>query len=190
MKTDNTANVGKHAFEIAGLGLAPFKFVGASENFITYPDGTTKAAGTCDYCGTGIRLECRIVSADHKESVVGCNCIEKVGDTGVLKAYKQSPEFRAHKRKLTQLKDAIVQVEINALLAELSPHFAAQPHPYGYTDRSTKLPLTYLDFVKFGMGMSGIAGRKTWVKFLRTKVCGLDAKAASEADKNLSDSAK
>jgi hypothetical protein len=190
MKTDNAANVGKHAFEIAGLGLAPFKFVGASENFITYPDGTTKAAGTCDYCGTGIRLECRIVSSDKKQSVVGCNCIEKVGDTGILKAYKQSPEFRAHKRKLTQLKDAIVQVEINALLAELSPHFASRPHPYGYVNRSTKVPLTYLDYVKFGMGMSGIAGRKTWVKFLRNAASNLDAKVASETEKNLSDSSK
>ena len=175
MKTDNAPQVGKHAFEIAGLGLAPFKFIGASENSITYPDGTTKAAGTCDYCGTGIRLECRIVSADKKQSVVGCNCVEKVGDTGILKAYKSSPEFRAHKRKLAQLKDAAVRKEIDLLLAECAPHFSAQPHPYGYINRSTKEPLTYLDYVKFGMGMSGMAGRKTWVKFLREKISGINS---------------
>ena len=50
-KTDNAANVGKHKFELAGLGMAPFRFIGASENAITYPDGTTKAVGSCDYCG-------------------------------------------------------------------------------------------------------------------------------------------
>lgn len=180
MKTDNASDVGKHAFEIAGLGLAPFKFVGASENFITYPDGTTKAAGTCDYCGTGIRLECRIVSSDRKESVVGCNCVEKVGDTGILKAYKSSPEFRAHKRKLAQLKDAIVQKEIDALMVELSQYFAVLPHPYGYVDRATKVPLTYLDYVKYGIHQCGAAGRKTYIKFLRNKV----------VEKNLLESAK
>ena len=78
MKTDNLENVGKHKFELAGLGLAPFRFIGANEKRITYPDGSSKAGSSCDYCATGIALECWVESADGKRFKVGCNCIEKV----------------------------------------------------------------------------------------------------------------
>lgn len=133
MKTENEAHVGKHAFEVAGLGLAPFRFVGASENVITYPDGTQQAGGTCDYCGTGIRLECHILSADGKESKVGCNCIEKVGDNGLLKAYKNSPEFRCRQRELRAkreaAKEATAATELEPMKADFVARAATLPHP-------------------------------------------------------------
>jgi hypothetical protein len=167
MKTENASEVGKHAFELAGLGLAPFRFTGASDNVITYPDGTTKAGGSCDYCGTGIRLECHIVSADGKRSKVGCNCIDKVGDSGLLKAYKSSPQFRTHQRNLRFKKDLANHVEIARLIESLSPMLAAQPHPYGFTDRTTGTPMTKLDYVKYSIDKCGMAGRASWLKTLR-----------------------
>ena len=67
-----------HPFEKAGLGKAPFHFVGLTENFIVHPDGSTQAAGCCDYCHTGIRNEYHIRSTDGNEFVVGCDCVEKL----------------------------------------------------------------------------------------------------------------
>jgi hypothetical protein len=133
MKTENEAHVGKHAFEVAGLGLAPFRFVGASENVITYPDGTQQAGGTCDYCYTGIRLECHVLSADGKKFKVGCNCIEKVGDKGLLRAYKNSPEFRLRQRELRAKREAAKEATAAAELELVRPAFVERavnfPHP-------------------------------------------------------------
>lgn len=69
-----------HSFEQAGLGKAPFRCVGVTENVWTSGCGTiTKAGGTCDYCGTGIRYEYHIKSSDNKCFVVGCDCVAKTG---------------------------------------------------------------------------------------------------------------
>lgn len=168
MKTENLTLVGKHAFEVAGLGLAPFRFVGASENVITYPDGTQKAGGSCDYCGTGIRTECHVRSSDGKQFKVGCNCIEKVGDTGLLKAYKTSPEYRAKQRQIRAEKDRAISTELQRLIAERSETLRAMAHPYFYSDRKTGLPLTRLDYIQFILGCSGASGRKSLLKSLKT----------------------
>ena len=173
MKTDTTANIGKHAFEVAGLGLAPFRFIGASENVITFPDGTQKAGGSCDYCGTGIRTECVIMSADGKQSKVGCNCIEKVGDTGIMKAYKSSREYRDKQRQIRNKKAAAIFQELTALIQANSDLFSSQPHPYGFTDRKTGVPLTYLDSVNWMMNASGNKGRAGLLTSLKTRlICG------------------
>lgn len=175
MKTDTVANVGKHAFEVAGLGAAPFRFVGMSENYITYPDGTTQAGGCCDYCFTGIRYECHCVSSDGKRFKVGCDCIAKVGDEGLLKAYKNSPELRAHKRALAAAKDARVKLEISSLLAQHSEAFAAQPHSRGFVDRSTGKPMTRLDEINWCFDHCGASGRARNLKWLKRLVSELEA---------------
>jgi len=78
-----------HAFEAAGLGKAPFQFVGAYElrGPITYTDPKTgvevqvgspgQPMGTCAYCGTGIAYCCTIQSADGRTFVVGTDCVER-----------------------------------------------------------------------------------------------------------------
>lgn len=182
MKTENAANVGKHCFEVAGLGLAPFRFVGMSENVITYPDGTSQAGGSCNYCGTGIRYECVIVSRDGKRSVVGCDCIAKVGDAGLLKAYKTSPEFRAHKRKLAYAKAERVRLELIALIDANRALLATLPHPYGFTDRKTGAPLTRLDSVQWLFDHSGASGRESLLRGLKRTLAELaQAKGANVA---------
>jgi hypothetical protein len=166
-KTDNASEVGKHKFEVAGLGLAPFRFVGMSENYITYPDGTGKAGGTCDYCGNGIRFECVVLSRDGKRFKVGSDCIAKVGDEGILRAYKNSPEVRAHKRKLAAAKDAKVSAELVALLAAKEAEYRALPHPYGFINRETGAPLSKWDYVQFSLKGCGASGRAAWLKTLK-----------------------
>ncbi len=167
MKTENTNQVGKHAFEVSGLGLAPFRFVGMSENAVSYPDGTSKAGGSCDYCGTGIRFECHIVSSDNVSSKVGCECIRKVGDAGLLQAYKASPEFRAHQRALRWEKAKSVTAELTALLESRRALLESQPHPRGFADRQTGKPLTAWDDVQWYFSRCGAAGRARWLKQLK-----------------------
>lgn len=68
-----------HAFERAGLGLAPFRYVGMHEKvYVAYTGAPVQPAGTCEYCGNGIRYCCQIRSADGKEFVVGTDCVWKV----------------------------------------------------------------------------------------------------------------
>lgn len=170
MKTEIASEVGKHAFELAGLGLAPFRFVGMSENVICYPDGSQQAGGTCDYCSTGIRFECRVASADGKSFKVGCNCIAKVGDLGLMKAYKSSPEFRAHQRQLRHAKAVSVTAELKVICAQHEAEFKAQVHPYGFIDRKTGVAMTYWDYLEYSLWRScGDAGRASWLKTLRKR---------------------
>lgn len=151
MKTDNPEHVGKHAFELAGLGKAPFQFVGFSENVIKYPDGSTKAGGTCQYCFTGIRFECRIKSADGKTFVVGSDCVNKADDSGLLKAFKQSPSYRKHLRDLRHAREKVRREEFNSLLEANKGALSMVPHRKGFTDRQTGTPLTaYDDFAWWG----------------------------------------
>jgi hypothetical protein len=70
-----------HPFEKSGLGKAPFSCTHVTENVFALPDGTTKAGGCCDYCGTGIRWEFWIKGsvAGAKQFKVGCDCVAKTG---------------------------------------------------------------------------------------------------------------
>lgn len=70
-----------HPFEKTGLGKAPFSCTHVTENVFTLPDGTSKAGGCCDYCGTGIRWEFWIKGsvAGAKQFKVGCDCVAKTG---------------------------------------------------------------------------------------------------------------
>jgi hypothetical protein len=70
-----------HPFEKAGFGKAPFSCTHVSENVFTLPDGTSKAGGCCDYCGTGIRWEFWIKSSTvgERQRKVGCDCVAKTG---------------------------------------------------------------------------------------------------------------
>ncbi len=117
-KTDNQAIIGKHVFEAAGCGVAPFRVVGCREEFITYPDGTTQASGCCSYCGTGIRNVFIIRDANGREFKVGSDCVEKTGDAGLIKGYKTSPEYRAIQQAKRRAKGERDRAAYQALLAE------------------------------------------------------------------------
>lgn len=68
-----------HPFESAGLGLAPFRFLGMTENVIRHADGHCQPGGHCHYCYTGIKYECNIGSSDGKTFIVGTDCVRKLG---------------------------------------------------------------------------------------------------------------
>lgn len=74
-----------HPFEKAGLGKAPFRYLGMSHEVgpITLENGMMvgtpgQPMGSCDYCGQGIANVCNVQSADGNKFKVGCDCVEKV----------------------------------------------------------------------------------------------------------------
>ena len=66
-----------HLFTQAGLGQSPFKLI----------DYTEKSTG-CAYCGRAIKRVSVILSADGVKSNIGCECIKKAGDKGLIEAEK------------------------------------------------------------------------------------------------------
>jgi hypothetical protein len=89
--TQTTANTNLHPFERAGLGKAPFRFVGIESQDLAYGqvclnreefDRTgillsTKPGGTCAYCGASILVMFNVESSDGQRFHVGCDCVEK-----------------------------------------------------------------------------------------------------------------
>lgn len=104
------ATVRTHRWELAGLGRAPFTYLGMHEQRHDMGGGYSKPGGTCDYCGQGILYCFRVQSSDGKKFVVGCDCIAHCHDPAekivvqakrALKEYKRAKagEGRAAKRK-------------------------------------------------------------------------------------------
>lgn len=119
MKSDITTDVGLHIFERAGCGKAPYRFIGISEEvYQACPDAPVQAGGNCDYCGTGLRNKYWLLSADGRKFGVGCDCIEKSGDAGLIKAYKNSPEVRAANRAKIDARNERVADELATLMVD------------------------------------------------------------------------
>ena len=154
-----------HCFESAGLGKAPYKYDGMTENVFDNKDGTTKAGGCCDYCFAGIRYEYWLKSADGKRFKVGCDCVAKVGDTGLLKIIQHSPEFVAHKLATENKRALAVDAELNALISANSETFRSHRHPLNFNNLQTNEPLSYMDYVEWMMRNCGRSGK---AKLLRT----------------------
>jgi len=124
MKTDNAAYVGVHVFTRSKLGVAPFRCIGVYQDVgpKTLSDGSQvgsagQAMGVCAHCGTGIADCYQIKSSDGNTFVVGSSCVEKTGDAGLIKSYKNSPEVRAF---IKAKRDALTykkQVELAYLVA-------------------------------------------------------------------------
>lgn len=177
MKTDIAENVGVHVFEKAGLGKAPFRFVGMYRDVgpKQMGDGLTCGApgqpmGTCDYCGTGIADCCSIRSSDGKTFIVGTTCVNKTGDAGLIKAYKSSPEYREQMRQQRVALATKKRQEIKRLMAEHEDLLRSLPHPKGFTEWGTNTPLTAYDYVDWMVQHSGAAGRHRLLQWLRKEV--------------------
>jgi len=101
-----------HIFTESGLGLAPFKFVGVYEipspslaeaNVTAYNNALAAmphgyGIGACNHCGTPIKYNFLIESSDGVKSAVGCECIKKSNDSGLISKAK------AHEKKRAQAK--------------------------------------------------------------------------------------
>jgi hypothetical protein len=174
-KTDNQNEVGTHVFERSGCGRAPFRFVGCFEDrgpknlgngFMVGSPG--QPMGVCAHCGTGIAICCTIRDADGKHFVVGSTCVEKTGDDGLIRSFKRSPDKRRMDRLRREMLDARKTDEIDSILEDHADLFKSLPHPRGFTDRSTGLPMTFMDFCEWMRANCGASGRHRFLKQLKT----------------------
>lgn len=151
-----------HPFEKAGLGKAPFRYVGGIDQNVTQA-GTviigehmgcqleTKPGGTCDYCGMAIINMFAVRSADGKTFKVGCDCLKKVDivNPAALKAdVKKAADAKADAR----IANARKLLETEAVRAALS----SKPH---YQPWAQAKGLTMLDYAEWTLANAGRKGK-------------------------------
>ena len=158
-----------HQFETAGLGKAPFRYVGFREvrgpikelDKNGRPTGAEigspgQPMGTCKFCGQGIAICCEIVSADGKRFIVGSDCVEKTGDAGLRKVKTDVAKFKAAASKAREeerIADLGRRLIDEAPLREL---LASKPHPQKWRRDEGE---TLLDSVAWFMKNAGHAGK-------------------------------
>ena len=115
-----------HVWEAAGLGKAPYKFLGMTEEkFQAVPGDPScpiQPGTSCDYCPMAIMNAFWFRSADGKEFKVGCDCFYKSNSDKALERQVDSAK-REHERKLSDARKARAAARITeefaALLTEL-----------------------------------------------------------------------
>lgn len=150
-----------HVFERAGLGLAPFRVIGFSqETYQAHPDAPVQPGAACAYCGTAIVQVCRVKSADGRVFKVGCNCVDKTGDRGIIQAYKKSPAYRKMQRDARHRLAAQKVAAAWALLEDptVREKLSALPHPYSWVKVEGDGPATLLDHVIWNLERAGDSG--------------------------------
>lgn len=131
-----------HVFELAGLGKAPFHFIGfeddsdrerinneRKEQGLTY---TTNNCTSCNYCGTAIHDAYVIESSDGRRFKVGCECVKKTGDRGLMK--RVADEVRKVRTRKTLARRAREQDVLRGLIerfgkGEFTDALKALNHP-------------------------------------------------------------
>jgi hypothetical protein len=103
--------------------------------------------GTCDYCSQGIAQCWTVESSDGRRFVVGCDCVEKTGDSGMRRTVnteKRKLQHARDDRRIAAARAALPAAE-SALRAMASPNL----------DRPTD---TAWDFVNWMFAYAGRAG--------------------------------
>ena len=191
MTTDQTTTK-IHPWEKAGLGLAPFRFIGF---FMDYGPHRMIVRGvngepveievgspgqpmsSCDYCGQGIGDVYRVRSSDGREFKVGCDCIAKVDAdktvanyTAVEKVAKKAKNDAAKKRDGARADAAAALVfdegEKNDRVREI---LASRPHP-SLDGRSLQ------DYVSFMFANAARAGQMRATRIVEKVAAELAAK--------------
>jgi hypothetical protein len=91
-----------HVFEEAGLGKAPYQYIGSHEH---HSGGVMDYGTNCDFCGQYIRSVFTLKSSDGKLFHVGSDCINKAGDRGLKKFVSEELKKRRSERLNLSFKD-------------------------------------------------------------------------------------
>ena len=168
-----TTETAIHPFEKAGLGKAPFRYVGAIDQ-PTNRDGSviighiggchveTKPGGTCDYCGLAIINMFRVRSADGNTFKVGCDCLKKVDiiNPSTLKAdVKKTKDAKADQR-IASAKAMLATESVRAALA-------SKPHPALWAQSKG---LTMLDQAEWLLAHAGRSGKTDAAKIIERSI--------------------
>jgi len=169
-RTDDRAQVGLHCFERAGLGKAPFKIVGSYEcKFQAFVGAPVQCGGSCDYCGQGIMYAVAIKSADGHTFKVGCDCVARTGDAGLIKAYKSHPDVRAAERAKRKALDDRKAAEWSALVSDPANRDKLMAHrvPNWKGDYTP-----WLEQAEFAWARCGASGRARYLKAAKSIING------------------
>lgn len=140
-----------HRFELAGLGKAPFHFTGnvTESTYCACPGAPVQSGSTCDYCGTCIRYEFWVKSADGKLFKVGCDCIYKTDDAGLIAQISQAERqlrdkksTAAKNKKQERLAQRISKAKES--LPAIRGTLASQQHPNSFFASEGKTMLDYV----------------------------------------------
>jgi hypothetical protein len=170
-----------HPFEAAGLGKAPFRFVGMVEQDTLYGEVilnraewertgiamTAKPGGSCAFCGNYILHMYQIKSADGRRFHVGCDCVEKTEDRALVSDIKVATRKREKARRAAAAKR--VTGELEALLADATVRAAltAKPHPNAKRAAQGE---TLLDSIEWARVRCGAAGRAKLLKQIKAAI--------------------
>jgi hypothetical protein len=169
LKSDNPVAIGHHCFERAGLGLAPFRVTGFyTSKYCAAPGAPILPGTSCDYCGTGIMYVCEITDRNGTHFKVGCDCVGRTGDAGLIKAYKTHPEFRAHQKALREAKDEATRVELERLLGDdaVRARLAASTFTSHYSNGTARHD-NHLAAAERSRPWCGAKGRADWLRTFR-----------------------
>lgn len=175
-----------HPFERAGLGKAPFRYVGMVAQDMCHGERilnreefqatgvalTTKPGGTCAYCGTYIVNMYNIRSADGRVFHVGSDCVEKTADRKLVEAVKLEKRRTARENRKT--KAAAVDAELRTLMtdekvrAKLATVLQPNAKPWQSVPEHS-----LLNWTGFMFQISGATGR---AKVLKAVKAALDGK--------------
>jgi len=146
-----------HVFERAGLGKAPYKYLGCEQRiFQACPGAPIQPGASCQFCGHDIREVHMLLSSDGKRFHVGCDCIYKAGDRG-LKSEVDRVKSRQRAEKRNAKAVAVYQ-QLRAWLDDprVQETLSAQPHPLDWAREQGK---TRLDWATWMVTNAGAAGR-------------------------------
>lgn len=159
-----------HKFDLAGLGPAPYGFLGMTEEVCgTDSRGVSNGApgqpaGCCDFCGQGIKYVYRFRAANGRVFGVGSDCALAAGDSGMRRVIKDElakkrREKNEKRRESEYQRDMLRIYTAWSRVDEVSADLALLPHPSGFTDRETGRPLTLLNWCEWMMANGGVSGR-------------------------------
>lgn len=145
-----------HPWERAGLGVAPFRFVGCEvKTYQACPGAPIQVGASCDYCANGIKHVCWIQDANGKRFKVGNVCVNKVDKVlgkKVDRAVKAAKKAGQVEREKARIEAAIELLASNETLrAELASH----PHPNAWRAEQGATRLDYFGWMFENAGHSG-----------------------------------
>lgn len=154
-----THEASSHKFERAGLGVAPFRYVGHSREIYQAipgdPNCPIQPGACCDYCGTGIMEVFHLVDCNGKRSKVGSECVRHTGSAGIVRKVKAEI---SRQRKIKN--DARADKQIAAGRAAwplVVSTLAQEPHPHAYQAGLGKSLADYFAWMLDNAGRTGKA---------------------------------
>lgn len=156
-----------HKFEAAGLGKAPFRFVGFTPAPETDNNGMvktevdgithmTKPGCACHYCGQYITNIYKIQSADGKISKVGSSCVNKTGDKGLVNVVKKHANKLKREKRVIRESARIEAAKKTLETEEIASFLKEWPHPAQFqADKSRNL----YDYVVWMFNNAGHSGQ-------------------------------